>query len=124
MPGRFVELKVPIAREVVMREGPGGGSTGGSLRGQGQDHSHSVIITWQCLPGTSPSPGAVQLQQRRGELVLELLAPGEKAASEPTSHGLQREACQLKKMHNVFYLEQLEDCSPGDSISDSSEELL
>lgn len=89
------------------RSGDEGGTWRGkyrrSLRGQGQDHSHSVIITWQCLPGTSYAPGAVQLQQRRGEPVLELPAPGERAASEPTSHSLHREACQLKKMHNVLF---------------------
>ena len=40
---------------------------------------------------------------------------------------LESPLCRLKKMHNLqvkFYLGQNEDCSPGNSTSDSSERLL
>lgn len=67
MLGRFVELKVPTAREVVTGEGPGGGSTGGSLRGLGQDHSHSVIITQQTFAWHLPWPwGCAAPTAKRG----------------------------------------------------------
>ena len=44
-------------------------------------------------------------------------------------HFVNHHNCRLKKMHNLrvgvkFHLGQNEDCSPGGSISDSSERLL
>ena len=66
--------------------------------------------------------------ERLNELILkitQLQITGGKV--NPGSLGLNSSLLSTKKMHDVrikFYLGQNEDCSPGDSTSESSERLL